>query len=67
MTNREYQIKQHRGSSPSSNTAMQIPFTAAARHTEEWKDRTWYPRIPQLPNITNGPDAALLRSGPSVI
>jgi len=44
MTNREYQKKQHRGSSPSrdgekifiTNNSKKLP-------PEEWKNSTWYP------------------------
>lgn len=64
MTNREYQHKQHRGSSSSSDPARHTPFTSGSLPAEEWRDQTWYPISPRLPHIKNGPAPALQHPGP---
>jgi hypothetical protein len=44
MTNREYHNKQHRGSSPLSNTISGATEEICVRlPSEEWKELTWYP------------------------
>jgi len=44
MTNREYQHKQHRGSSPSRNGEKNFINVHSRRlPSEEWKNSTWYP------------------------
>jgi hypothetical protein len=44
MTNREYQRKQHRGSSPSRNVEKNfVNINSGQLPSEEWKNLTWYP------------------------
>ncbi|MEI7906452.1 MAG: hypothetical protein WCI84_03765 [Bacteroidota bacterium] len=43
MTNREYQHKQHRGSSPSRNADTGFTRSDGILPPEEWKNLTWYP------------------------
>lgn len=44
MTNREYQKKQHRGSSPSRNEEKNfINISINQIPSEEWKNLMWYP------------------------
>ena len=43
MTNREYNKKQHRGSSPSQNIDTGFTRTDGILPPEEWKNLTWYP------------------------
>ncbi len=66
MTNREYQRKQHRGSSSSSNPAINIPFNSGTLPAEEWKDQTWYPLTSRLPHVKHGQAAAPQNSGPDI-
>lgn len=44
MTNREYQLKQHRGSSPLRTEERNfISIRPGVLPSEEWKNSTWYP------------------------
>lgn len=51
MTNREYITKQHRGSSPNTDTGSGTS-SPGSMQSEEWKDLTWYPFSNKYPGET---------------
>ncbi|KAB2922952.1 MAG: hypothetical protein F9K22_10375 [Bacteroidetes bacterium] len=42
MTNREYENKPHRGSTPAAGSSVP-PGTDEGSKSQEWNDATWYP------------------------